>query len=145
MPLVAGQRFEIAQPGPADGPRTEPCLDLLEFFNALSLNKVNCETPWLYGCFIFDLPCLWWFDLLVSTSLRGEMRTCNCNDVSIHKVRSLVYVVGLFGKKNPHIPRFWATEYGICVPLHTCFTCFLDALTWLISDINLEQEGFDDL
>jgi hypothetical protein len=46
MPLVAGQRFEIALPGPADGPGTEPCLDLLDLFNALSLNKVNCETPW---------------------------------------------------------------------------------------------------
>ena len=73
MPSVAGQRFEIALPGPAepaDGPGTERCFDCLEFSDALSLSKVHCETLWLYGRLAFDLHCLWWFIVVPHKSQR---------------------------------------------------------------------------
>ena len=79
------------------------------------------------GCFIFDLPCLWWF--IVSWSPQGS------------EVMWSVF----FGKKIPRHPKVLGDRIWDLCTIAYVFTCFLDALRWLIFDINLEQEGFDEM
>lgn len=70
------------------------------------------------------------------------MRTCNCNPQSpLFSVCGRSFLV----KKNPRHPKVLGDRIWDLCTIAYVFTCFLDALRWLISDINLEQEGFDEM